>query len=207
MWCKRCDCYELWQEPKQLKLFKITKAWPYVITRLYTFPTSTQSGNWETEDCLVPFSYMMKKAISVSMKINQQLCKKEELPFTSLKEVVGTETIARSGFLIVEKATEEQILELQDRNKSYNLYHDSHNQVSELHLMSKVFWKIIIEFTRSISSTRMGQPVLLMDVQISKNKYISRGVDWENCLYKMYQMGTKMNRWKRSRALNKVKPI
>ena len=82
---------------------------------------------------------MMKKAISVSMKINQQLCKEEELPFTSLKEVVGTETIARSGLLIVEKATEEQILELEDRNKSYNLYHDSHNQVSELHLMSKVF--------------------------------------------------------------------
>ena len=48
--------------------------------------------------------------------------------------------------------------------------------------LSKVVWdsKIITEFTRSISSTRIGQPVLMMDVKVSKDKHIRRWVDWEN---------------------------
>ena len=45
--------------------------------------------------------------------------------------------------------------------------------------LCKVVWdiykKIIAEFTRSI-----GQTVLMMDVKASKNKYISKQVDWEN---------------------------
>ena len=37
--------------------------------------------------------------------------------------------------------------------------------------------KIITEFTRSISCTRIGKPVLMMDVKVSKDKNISR---WSN---------------------------
>ena len=48
--------------------------------------------------------------------------------------------------------------------------------------LSKVIWdrKIITEFTRSISSTRIGKPVLMMGIKVSKNKHISRWVDQEN---------------------------
>ena len=51
--------------------------------------------------------------------------------------------------------------------------------------LSKVVWdrKIITEFTRSISSTRIGEPVLMMDVKVSKDKHISRWVDRENLIY------------------------
>ena len=42
--------------------------------------------------------------------------------------------------------------------------------------LSKVVWerKIITEFTKYISSTRIGKPVLMMDVKVSKDKNISR---------------------------------
>ena len=43
--------------------------------------------------------------------------------------------------------------------------------------------KIIIEFTRSISSTRICKPVLMMDVKITKDKNITRLVDRENVVY------------------------
>ena len=43
--------------------------------------------------------------------------------------------------------------------------------------------KIIAEFTRLISFTRIGKPVLMMDVKVSKDKNISRWVDRENLIY------------------------
>ena len=49
--------------------------------------------------------------------------------------------------------------------------------------LSKVVRKIITEFTRSISSTRIGKPVLMMDIKVSKDKNISRWVDQENLIY------------------------
>ena len=59
---------------------------------------------------------------------------------------------------------------------------DLHRKVNQL---SKIIWdrEIITEFTRSISSTRMGKPVLMMDVKVSKDKNISRWVDRENLIY------------------------
>ena len=51
--------------------------------------------------------------------------------------------------------------------------------------LSKVIWdwKNITEFTRSISSTRIGEPVLMLDVKVSKDKNISRWVDRKNLIY------------------------
>ena len=43
--------------------------------------------------------------------------------------------------------------------------------------------KIITKFTRSVSSTRIDEPVLMMDVKVSKDKNISRWVDQENLIY------------------------
>ena len=55
----------------------------------------------------------------------------------------------------------------------------------KVNLLSKVIWdrKIVTEYTRSISSTRIGNPVLMMEVKVSKDKYISRRVDQENLTY------------------------
>ena len=51
--------------------------------------------------------------------------------------------------------------------------------------LSKIIWdrKVITEFTRSIISTRIGKPVLMMDVKVSKDKSISRWVDRGNVIY------------------------
>ena len=51
--------------------------------------------------------------------------------------------------------------------------------------LSRVIWdrKIIPELTRSTSSTRIGKPVVMMDVKVSKDKRISRRVDGQNLIY------------------------
>ena len=54
----------------------------------------------------------------------------------------------------------------------------------KVNYLSKVIWdrKIRAKFTRSISSTRIGKPVLMMDVKVSKYKNISRWVDCKNLI-------------------------
>ena len=51
--------------------------------------------------------------------------------------------------------------------------------------LSKIIWdrKVITEFTRLISSSRIGKPVLVMDVKVTKDKNISGWVDRENFIY------------------------
>ena len=43
--------------------------------------------------------------------------------------------------------------------------------------------QIITEFTKSIISTRIARPVLMMDIKVLKDKHINRWVDWENFIY------------------------
>ena len=51
--------------------------------------------------------------------------------------------------------------------------------------LSKFIWdeKIMTGFTGPISSTRIGHLVLMMDIKVSKDNYISRRVDWEYLLH------------------------
>ena len=51
--------------------------------------------------------------------------------------------------------------------------------------LSKVMWdrKIITELTRSISSTRIHYPVLMMDIKVPKDKHIRIWVDREKLIY------------------------
>ena len=44
------------------------------------------------------------------------------------------------------------------------------------------YWKIITEFTKPVSSARIGNPVLMMDVKVTKDKHICRWVDLENLI-------------------------
>ena len=59
-----------------------------------------------------------------------------------------------------------------------------------------------------ISSTRIGKPVLMMDVKVSKDKHISRWVDQENLSYVRPSIKTKkvIDTGKRSKTLSEVKP-
>ena len=55
----------------------------------------------------------------------------------------------------------------------------------EVNHLSMVMWdrKIITEFTSSISSTRIGKPVCMRDINVSEDKNISRWVDREKLIY------------------------
>ena len=58
------------------------------------------------------------------------------------------------------------------------------NPSRKVNHLSKVIWsKKLWQFIRSISSTRIGEPVLMIVVKVSKDKHISRWVDQENLIY------------------------
>ena len=72
--------------------------------------------------------------------------------------------------------------------------------------LSKIIWdrKIITEFTRSISSTRIGKPVLMMDIKVSKDK-LSRWADRENFIYfRWKRIKNHAQRWRRWSIEKKV---
>ena len=98
-----------------------------------------------------------------------------------------TEVKTWSGFSNGGRAIVEQILASEERKKSKRagLWESVWDPSRKVNHLSKVIWdtKIITEFTRSISSTRIGKPVLMMDVKVSKDKNISRWVDRENLIY------------------------
>ena len=97
-----------------------------------------------------------------------------------------TETTTWSEFPNGAKAIVEQILASEEINKSKRagLWESVWDPSRKVNHLSKVIWdtKIITEFTRLISSTRIGKPVLMMDVKVSKEKN-SRWVDQENLIY------------------------
>ena len=86
----------------------------------------------------------------------------------------------------------------------------------KVNYLNKVIWdrKIITEFTRTISSTRIGKPALMMDVKVSKDKSISRWVDQQNLIYVRWNKiknCAQRQRWsiegKKSKTLSEVKPV
>ena len=118
------------------------------------------------------------------------------------------------------KAIAEQILVSEERNKSKRAglwESQSVIQVGRLTIWVRLFEieKIITEFTRSISSTRMRKPVFIYDdVKVSKDKHISRSADWETssmldeieskAVHKDQEV---IDRWKRSKTWSEVKPV
>ena len=79
----------------------------------------------------------------------------------------------------------EQILASEERNKSKRAgiwESQSGIRIRRLTIWVRLFEKVITDFTRSISSTRVGKPVLIMDGKVSKHKN-SRWVDWGNLIY------------------------
>ena len=57
--------------------------------------------------------------------------------------------------------------------------------------------KNIAEFSRSISSTRIGKPALMKDVKVSKGKNINKWVERENLIYVRWsRIKNNAQRWK-----------
>ena len=110
-----------------------------------------------------------------------------------------TEAATWSEFPNGRKATVEQILVSEEINKSkWVALWESQSGSRQVNHLCKVTWdrKIITEFTRSISSTRIGKPVLMMDVKVSKDKNISRWVDRENLIYGRWnRIKNRAQRW------------
>ena len=127
---------------------------------------------------------MITKTISISTRIVISNAMKRASRCEFGGKSMETET-TWSEFPNGGKAAVEQILALEERNKSKGagLWElQSGIRVGKLTIW--VIWdrKIITEFTSSISSTRIGKPVLMMDVKVSKDKN-SRWVDRENLIY------------------------
>ena len=72
-----------------------------------------------------------------------------------------------------------------DNEDHSNQHENSQKESRKVHHLTKVIYdkKNLTEFTRLISSTRIGKPVLMMDIKVSKDKNISRWVDGENLIY------------------------
>ena len=59
-------------------------------------------------------------------------------------------------------------------------------------------FEIITEFTGSICSTKIGESVLMMDAEVSKDKHICRWIDWENLIYVRWnRIKNRAQRWRR----------
>ena len=88
-----------------------------------------------------------------------------------------TDKITWSEFPSGGEAIREQILALEEKNKSRmaGLWESRYG----IHVGKLTIWVRSFEI-RSISSTKIGKPVLMMDVKVSKDKNISRWVDREN---------------------------
>ena len=88
-----------------------------------------------------------------------------------------TETTTWSEFPDGGKTVVEQILASEERNPKEQDYEITVWDPSrKVNYLSKVIWdgKIITQFTRSISSTKISKPVPMMDFKVSKDKNISR---------------------------------
>ena len=134
---------------------------------------------------------MITKTIPISMRIVITYAMKWGSYL--LVNLMETETTTWSEFPNEGKAiVVEQILVSEEINKSKR----AGITVWKVNHQSKVIWdrKIITEFTRSISSTRVGKPVLMMDVKVSKDN--SRWVNQENLIYV---------RWNRIKNCTKTK--
>ena len=111
---------------------------------------------------------------------------------------VKTETATWSNFSNGWKTIVDQILASEEINKSKwpGLWESQSGiQVRKLTIWVRLS-EIITEFPRCISLTRTGYPVLMMDVKVPKDKYISRWIDWENLIYV---------RWNRIKNVHKDK--
>ena len=133
-------------------------------------------------------SQMITKTMQISTRIAINNAMKQGIHCEYDGKSMETETTPWSELPKGGKAIVEHILVFEERkiSKRARLRITVWDMSRKVNHLSKVIWdyydiwKIMTEFTRSISSTRIGKPVLMMHVKVSKDKHICRWVDQEN---------------------------
>ena len=151
---------------------------------LTKFTSSSRSTKFKD---ILPWniSQVITKAIPISTRIVISYAMKWSILLWSWWKVSGNWDSNMIRISNGGKAIAEGILVSEERNKSQRarLWESQFGiRVGKLTIWVRSF-EIIEEFTRLISSTRIGKPVLMMDIKVSKNKNISRWVDRENLIY------------------------
>ena len=128
---------------------------------------------------------MITKTVPISTRIAISQTMKQGIPFWACWKVSGNQGNNMIRFSSGGRALVEQFLVSEERKKSKRAGLWLRDLSRKVNHLRKVIWdrKILTEFTRSISSTAIGKPVLMMDVKVSKDKHISRWVDRENLIY------------------------
>ena len=135
------------------------------------------SRNIEFKDILPSnISQMITKTVSISMRIVISFAIKQAFPFWVWRKVYGNRD---NNMIRISQWTERHCKNPSVRRKK-QIQKNRTVRVKVNHL-NKVI-QDIIEFTRSISSARIGLPVVTMDMKVSKNKHINRQVDWEKLI-------------------------
>ena len=147
---------------------------------LTKFTSSSRSTDFKD---ILPWniSQLITKTIPISTRIVISNAMKRGIPLWIWWEVIRNWDNNMIRISQWRKAFVEQILASEEINKStktgvWESVWDPRRKVNHL---SKVIWdrRIVTEFTRSISSTRIGKPILMMGIYFSKDKHICRWVD------------------------------
>ena len=118
------------------------------------------------------------KTVPLSRKIVISCPIKRDISFPVWKKSMKTDTIQWSESNCKIKTR----VKFQGGRAAKVTFRDPSRKVNH---QSKVFGyrKIIAEFARSISSTRISEPVLMVYAKVSKDKYINKPIDWDNFIY------------------------
>ena len=148
---------------------------PYFLWGIYTWiPTWTHSQNWlaAAEDILPwkNISQMITKTISISTRIVISYAMKRGIPlwiWWKVSENWDNNMIRTSQWR--ESHCRKNASVRRNKSKRAGLW-ESGIGVGKLIMWVRAF-EIITEFTRWISSARIGKSVLIMDVKVSKDKW------------------------------------
>ena len=150
---------------------------------------TNSSRSTEFEDVLSwNISPMNMKTFPISIRIAINYVMKRGIPLWVWWKVCGncdSNMTRNSQWRESHCRTNYSIKKKKEIQKSKNKRITVWDPIRKVNHLKKVIWdrKIITDFTSLISSSRIGKQVLMMDVKVSKDKKISRWVDWENLIY------------------------
>ena len=180
----KSNFYELWQQHGEGDEWRLTwYLWWVIYTSIKT---------WTYSENLLPAAkapgLMITKTVPISIRIVISYVTKQGIPFWIDRTSIETETTTWSGFL--NKMRENHCRTNTSTRGKKNPQNNKTVRVTvwdpsrKVNCLSKVIWeRKLLKLTRSISSTRIGYPVLMMDVEVSKYKHIGRWVEGENLIY------------------------
>ena len=179
----KSNFYQLWQQHGEGDEWRLT--W-YLWWVIYTYIKTWTNSENSLPAAKAP-GLMITKTVSISIRIVVSYAMKQGIPFWIDRKSMETETTTWSGFLneMRENHCRTNIStrgkKTPQNNKTVRVtVWDPRRKVN---CLNKVIWEQkLLKLTRSISSTRIGYPVLMMDVKVSKYKHIGRWVERDNCI-------------------------